>query len=276
MDEEELLREAVRIARDAGALLLELAEVGVEVRHKGEVDLVTRADQASEELILQAVRSRFPGHGILAEESGTAGGREGSRWVWVVDPLDGTTNFAHGLPIWSVSIGILRDGQPRVGVVFDPTRDECFTAVRGRGAHLDGRPIRVSAARALEHALLVTGFPYDVRRSAENNLDHFARFATRSRAVRRLGSAALDLAYVACGRFDGFWELKLHPWDVAAGWLLVEEAGGVVTRFAGEPFDMRADEIVAGPEPLVASMREVLAEGRRERASPGGGAGSLA
>jgi myo-inositol-1(or 4)-monophosphatase len=118
---------------------------------------------------------------------------------------------------------------------------------------------------ALEHALLVTGFPYDVRRSAENNLDHFARFATRAQAVRRLGSAALDLAYVACGRFDGFWELKLHPWDVAAGWLLVEEAGGAVTRFAGGPFDLRADEIVAGPEPLAAAMREVLAQGRRTR-----------
>jgi myo-inositol-1(or 4)-monophosphatase len=276
MEEDDLLREAVRIARDAGTLLLELARTDVEIRHKGEVDLVTRADRASEDLILGAVRSLFPGHGILSEESGTVRGPDGGGWAWVVDPLDGTTNYAHGLPIWSVSIGILRDGEPRVAVVLDPTRNECFTAVRGRGARLDGTSIRVSEARALEHALLVTGFPYDVRRSTDNNLDHFARFATRARAVRRLGSAALDLAYVACGRFDGFWELKLHPWDVAAGWLLVEEAGGVVTRFAGEPFDLRADEIVAGPEALVASMYEVLALGRREPASPGGGAGSRA
>jgi myo-inositol-1(or 4)-monophosphatase len=265
MDETLLLAEAERIAREAGALLLEFAGNPVEIRHKGEVDLVTRADMASEDLILGAIRSRFPDHGILAEESGNAATGEEDGYLWVVDPLDGTTNFAHGLPIWSVSIGVLRRGEPRVAVVLDPGRGECFTAARGAGARLNGELIRASETRDLEQALLVTGFPYDIRESPVNNLDHFERFMTRSRAVRRLGSAAIDMAYVACGRFDGFWELKLHPWDVAAGWLLVEEAGGVVTRFGGEPFQLEADEIVAGPEPLVESIQEVLAIGLRPR-----------
>jgi len=261
MDESALLEEAVGIARAAGGLLLELADGPLEVRLKGDVDLVTRADRASEELIVGAIRSRFPDHGILAEEGGSAAAGPEGGYLWVVDPLDGTTNYAHGLPIWSVSIGILRAGEPRVAVVYDPTRDECFSALRGGGARRGEDPIRVSSTGKLEHALLVTGFPYDIRQSVVNNLDHFERFMKRSRAVRRLGSAALDLAYVACGRFDGFWELKLHPWDVAAGWLLVEEAGGVVTRFGGQRFRLDADEIVAGPAPLVASMQRVLTAG---------------
>jgi myo-inositol-1(or 4)-monophosphatase len=258
MDERQLLEEAVRIARDAGELLKEQRTRPVEVRHKGAVDLVTQADQASEDLILSSIRRRFPDHGILAEESGDAARGERGGYQWVVDPLDGTTNFAHGLPIWSVSIGILRGGEPRCAVVLDPTRDECFTALRGAGARCNGEPIRVSATEDLEQALLVTGFPYDIRTSPENNLDYFERFMKRSRAVRRLGSAAIDLAYVACGRFDGFWELKLAPWDVAAGWLLVEEAGGEVTRFGGEAFELHARDIVAGGGRIAASIREVL------------------
>jgi myo-inositol-1(or 4)-monophosphatase len=180
-----------------------------------------------------------------------------------VDPLDGTTNFAHGLPIWSISLAVLADGRPRVGVVYDPCREECFTARRGAGACLNGAAIRVSGASDLQHALCVTGFPYDVRTHEVNNLDHFENFIRATQAVRRLGSAALDLCYVACGRFDGFWELKLHPWDVAAGGLIVLEAGGVVTDFSGEEFDPFGQEVLAATPALAAPMREVLALGKR-------------
>jgi myo-inositol-1(or 4)-monophosphatase len=263
MERLEILEEATRIARAAGRLLLEFVGESLDVRLKGDVNLVTRADHASEELIVSAIRRGFPTHGILAEEGGRAPAGAAAERLWVVDPLDGTTNFAHGLPLWSVSIGVCDAEGPEIGVVYDPSRDECFTAARGHGARLDGVAIRVSETGDLGRALLVTGFPYDIRTSEIDNLDHFTHFMKRCRAVRRLGSAALDLAYIACGRFDGFWELKLHPWDVAAGVLLVEEAGGRVTRFGGEPFDIHSNEIVAGPEPLLEAMRGVLALGRR-------------
>jgi myo-inositol-1(or 4)-monophosphatase len=258
-----ILSAAEAIAREAGELLLEHGGRSLEVHLKGEVDLVTEADRASERLILKRIRERFPGHGVLAEESGAVGDARGAEYVWVVDPLDGTTNFAAGLPIWSVSLGILRRGERVAGVVHDPSRGECFTALRGEGTRLNGRPLRVSGVSDLGSALLVTGFPYDIRTSSVNNLDHFERMMRRSRAVRRLGSAAIDLAYVACGRFDALWELKLHPWDVAAGALLVEEAGGIVTDFDGAPFDIHGAEIVAGPASVVEEMRPLLAEGRR-------------
>jgi myo-inositol-1(or 4)-monophosphatase len=263
MDDRRILDAAEEIARDAGALLLEFAARGVEVERKGDVDLVTQADRASEARIVAEIRRRFPDHAILAEEGGGTTGRPRGKPLWVVDPLDGTTNFAHGVPLWSVSIGVLREGLPAAGVVFDPSRNECFTAVRGEGARRNGAPIRVSSAMVLADALLVTGFPYDVRTASVDNLDHFARLMKRSRAVRRLGSAAIDLAWTACGRFDGFWELKLHPWDVAAGWLLVTEAGGTVTRFDGSPFHVDSDEIVATPPALAEPLREALSAGRR-------------
>jgi myo-inositol-1(or 4)-monophosphatase len=264
MERRELCREAERIARDAGRLLLGFVGRSLDVRLKGDVDLVTQADRASEDLILAAIRERFPGDDILAEESGaSSGGAAGAR-CWVVDPLDGTTNFAHGLPLWSVSIGVLDpDGAPEVGVVYDPSRDECFTAARGNGAACNGDPISVSSTRRLGEAVLVTGFPYDIRTSEIDNLDHFTRFMKRCRAVRRLGSAAIDLAWVACGRFDGFWELKLHPWDVAAGILLVQEAGGSVSRFDGASFDIHALDLLAAPGALTIEMQEVLRRGRR-------------
>ncbi len=267
MESLELMRAAEGIARDAGALLLEFDGRPLDIRMKGDIDLVTRADAASEALILGALRDRFPEHGILAEESGASGGVSAGR-RWVVDPLDGTTNFAHGIPIWSVSIAVVDEaGVPEAGVVFDPTRGECFSAARGGGAFLDGEAIRISNADDLGSALLVTGFPYDIRTTDVDNLDHFARFMKRCRAVRRLGSAAIDLAWVAAGRFDAFWELKLHPWDVAAGFLLVEEAGGRVVRFDGDACDIWSDEILAGPEALLPAMSEVLRAGRRP-ASP--------
>jgi myo-inositol-1(or 4)-monophosphatase len=263
MNDETLLESAVEMARTAGALLLEHAASGVEVERKGDVDLVTLADRASEAFLVGEIRRLWPGHGILAEEGGGGAAAAADQPLWVVDPLDGTTNFAHGVPIWAVSIGILRGREPVAGVVHDPSRDECFTAVRGGGAFRDGRPIRVSGRSALGDALLVTGFPYDVRTARVDNLDHFTRFMKKARAVRRLGSAALDLAWVASGRFDGFWELKLHPWDVAAGALLVAEAGGVLCRFGGEPFDPFADEIVAASPALAPQMLRVLSEGIR-------------
>ncbi|MFN8177036.1 MAG: inositol monophosphatase family protein [bacterium] len=274
MSDSDLLAAAVDMARRAGDLLLELFARGVEVERKGEVDLVTRADRASEELIVGEIRRRFPDHDVLAEERG--GGSQGEgRPLWIVDPLDGTTNFAHGVPLWSVSIAVQRAGEIVAGVVHDPSRDECFTASFGGGAFRNGERIRVSPATALSDALLVTGFPYDIRTSQVDNLDHFARFMKRARAVRRLGSAALDLSWVACGRFDGFWEPKLHPWDVAAGTLLVREAGGQVTCFDGSRFDVFSDEIVAAPPALMPALREVLALGRRSGdasgAQPAGG-----
>ncbi len=257
------LRDAAEdLAREAGRILLGIAAEGVAVERKGEVDLVTRADRASEAFLVEGIRRRFPGHGILAEEGGGDEGEAGAP-RWIVDPLDGTTNFAHGLPLWSVSIAVMHGGRMLAGVVHDPNRDECFRAARGAGAFLGDRRLRVSGTTTLGDALLVTGFPYDIRTTDVDNLDHFARFMKRCRAVRRLGSAALDLAWVAAGRFDGFWELKLHPWDVAAGALLVEEAGGIVTGFGGEPFDPFGAEVVAANRDLAAAMHPVLAGGAR-------------
>jgi myo-inositol-1(or 4)-monophosphatase len=230
--------------------------------------LVTQADRASEAFILSRLQALFPDHAILSEERGGVNSGGGSTPLWVVDPLDGTTNFAHGLPIWSVSIACLVGGRVLAGVVHDPSRGECFTAARGLGARLNGGEIRIANETRLGDALLVTGFPYDVRNASADNLDHFARFIKTSRGVRRLGSAAIDLAYVACGRFDGFWEMKLNAWDIAAGSLLVEEAGGTLCDFEGGPFDPFGVEVVAANELLAREMVETLRWGERpERAS---------
>ncbi len=269
MDPKTLRTFAESLAREAGELLRGLVGGPLEIREKGAVDLVTRADRESEALIVRRIREEFPGHAVLAEESAPRGGVPASKSgpLWIVDPLDGTTNFAHGLPIWSVSIACLLDGIALAGVVHDPNRNECFSASRGGGAALNGAPIRVGDRRTLRESLLVTGFPYDVQTDAVDNLDHFARFIKETRAVRRLGSAALDLAYVACGRFDGFWELKLQAWDVAAGALLVEEAGGSVGDFDGNAFDPFAREIAAANSTLLGAMIEVLRRGRRPEAA---------
>ncbi len=258
-----MLAIAEDVAREAGRLLLDRVGSPLEIHKKGEADLVTEADRASEALILERLRVAFPNHAILSEESGGAESTQASTPLWVVDPLDGTTNYAHGLPIWSVSIGCLVNRVPVVGVVFDPSRDECFSAIRGGGAHKDGHRIQVSKEESLSEAFLVTGFPYDVRSDSADNLDHFARFIKTSRAVRRLGSAAIDLAYVACGRFDGFWEMKIQVWDMAAGSLLVDEAGGVVRDFAGGPFAPFGREIVAANAALAREMVAVLRQGSR-------------
>jgi myo-inositol-1(or 4)-monophosphatase len=250
---------AVDMARGAGDLLRRgLGRATVE--HKGTLELVTEFDRAAERFIVDRVAAEFPDDGLLAEEGSR---RAGKAWQWYIDPLDGTTNFAHGLPHFAVSIAAAQDGDLAFGVVYDPMRDEMFRAVRGGGASLNDRPLMVSPARDLSRSLLVTGFPYDLRENPDNNLDLFAHLARRSLAVRRFGSAALDLAYVAAGRFDGYWELRLAPWDVAAGIVLVREAGGTVSRIDGGPDPLLPPpSILASNVPLHPQLLEALQAGR--------------
>jgi myo-inositol-1(or 4)-monophosphatase len=256
-DPEDWLAEAARIAREAGDLLLEALGGERSIELKGEIDLVTEMDRRSERLITGRLQERFPGTRILAEE-GTATGGDGDAGLWIVDPLDGTTNYAHGFPVFCVSMALERAGCLELGVVHDPTRGETFSARRGDGARLNDRPLGVSRRGPLGEALLATGFPYDIRTSPRNNLRAFGAMARRARGVRRAGSAALDLAYVAAGRLDGYWEEKISPWDVAAGVLLVLEAGGTVTDYAGRPADIRSRQILASNGRIHAEMSEVL------------------
>jgi len=237
------LRAAVRACRAAGRL--QMASLGKlqKVEHKGEIDLVTAVDRQSEDRIVGILTRAFPGHGILAEESPPTSGKSGH--LWVVDPLDGTTNYSRGFPVFCVSIALTLGGRALAAAVFNPVLDELFTARLGGGAFMNGRRMRVSRQGRLDESFLATGFPYDIRRSPKNNLDHFAIFATRCLAIRRAGAAALDLAYVAAGRFDGYWELKLKPWDLAAGALLVREAGGRATTPGGKPWRLKQGDIVA-------------------------------
>jgi myo-inositol-1(or 4)-monophosphatase len=242
---------AAAIAREAGALLRDYFARGVETEYKGDVDLVTVADRTAEKLIRTRLGEAFPEHGIYGEE----GTRErlGSDFRWYVDPLDGTTNFAHGFPQFCVSMGLehrsagLRpeaDGTLTAAIIYDPMRDELFTAERGRGTRLNGKTVTVSRIAALAESLLATGFPSQ-KRHASPNIHFYQEFTLRSHGVRRAGSAALDLAYVACGRLECFWEFNLNPWDTAAGILLVEEAGGRVTDFAGGHFHLDSREILS-------------------------------
>jgi len=226
------------------------------VSFKGEIDLVTKFDRDAQKQIVSALSREFPDHGILSEED--INRKPASNIRWIVDPLDGTTNFAHGLPIWAISIGLEVNDEVVLGVVYDPNRDETFSALRNSGARLNGRKIRVSSARKLDRCLLVTGFPYDIRRSERNNLRQFGEFAVRARAVRRLGSAALDLCYTACGRFDGYWEMKLSPWDQAAGSLILKESGGKITDFRGRPFNIYGDEVLGTNGLIHRQMMDVL------------------
>jgi myo-inositol-1(or 4)-monophosphatase len=243
--------QAAQIAREAGARLRGFFAQGVEMEYKGDVDLVTVADRTVEKLIRARLGEAFPEHGVYGEE-GTRERMEGE-FRWYVDPLDGTTNFAHGFPQFCVSLGLEQrpahlqpdqDGTLVAAVIYDPLRDELFVAERGRGAQLNGKPLRVSRTPELAEALVATGFP-SRKRHASPNIHFYQEFTLRSHGVRRAGSAALDLAYVAAGRMDAFWEFKLNPWDTAAGILLVEEAGGQVTDFAGQPFRLDSREILA-------------------------------
>jgi myo-inositol-1(or 4)-monophosphatase len=254
----EVLALAESLARAAGALQRDRYETGVSIGTKSApIDLVTEVDHACEALIVGTLGRERPDDAVVAEEGGGRD-RERAVWRWIVDPLDGTTNFAHGYPRFCVSIGVEHHGARSVGVVYDPLLDELYTATRGGGAFLNGRRLRVSAEDDLGRSLVATGFAYDVRQSPEDNLDHFAAFVKRARAVRRDGSAALDLCYVAAGRFDGFWELKLHPWDVAAGFLLVEEAGGRVSDRAGGPAPRSGRDSVASNGRIHAAMLALL------------------
>lgn len=262
------LATATEIVLRAGEIQLAGQASGFRVDKKGTIDLVTEIDLECERMCRAVLAERFPDHDILAEElGGSAAGRPPSRYRWVFDPLDGTTNYAHGLPIYCASLALEIDGQRAVGAIYDPTRKELFTAERGEGAYLNGRQLAVSQTATLLDALLVTGFPYDVHKKNGGELvDLFGAFLGRARAVRRLGSAALDLCYVAAGRFEAFWEQHLYPWDVAAGALVVEEAGGRVTGMDGTPFDPAAAHLVASNGSVHDEMLAVIREFRIERA----------
>ena len=252
-----MLNFAIETARDAGQILLE--RFGrTTVMKKGDIDLVTEADLASEAMIIERIKSHFPKHSILAEEAGEAviiGGD--NTWKWIIDPLDGTTNYAHGYPCFAVNLALEHEGEIVIGVTFDPTRDELFAAEKGKGATLNGKPIRVSSSADLGESLICTGFPYDFKRR-EDFARHLTQFLLNSRGVRRDGSAAIDLAYVACGRFDGFWEEGLKPWDLAAGKLLIEEAGGWVTNYDGSAFSIYKPPICASNGKIHGQMLAVL------------------
>ena len=230
------------IAREAGALLMGYFHRRVKVEYKGDVDLVTEADRASEALITKRIRERWPAHNIMGEEGTRT--EQGSEYRWYVDPLDGTTNFAHGYPVFCVSLGLEHKDERVAAVIFDPTRDEMFTAEKGGGAFLNGQPIRVSTVGNLAECLVATGFPSH-KRHKNPNIFFYHPITLKTHGVRRAGSAALDLCDVACGRFDGFWEFNLNPWDTAAGVLIVQEAGGRVTRFDGQPFHIDSRETLA-------------------------------
>jgi myo-inositol-1(or 4)-monophosphatase len=254
------LETALAIAREAGAVLAAMFDRRVAFELKGEYDLVTEADRASERLIVERLRSEYPSHSVVAEEG--SGYDSGSEFRWYVDPLDGTTNFAHGFPVYNVTLALEQKGELIAGVIFDPSRQEMFAAERGGGAYLNGARIRVSTAGRLAEALVATGFPS--RKRHENiNIHFYYQLAMMTHGVRRAGSAALDLAYVACGRLDAFWEFGLNPWDMAAGLLLVREAGGEASDMRGRPVDLRGPHVLADNaflhQPLLSVFADVFA-----------------
>ena len=247
------------VAKAAGGFLKENLEGDLNrVDYKGEIDLVTEVDRLAEEMITSALSSKFPHIAILAEEGGESGLFSGMRWI--IDPLDGTTSYSHKLPHFCVSIALELDGEVQLGVVFNPCLNECFSAVKGQGAFLNGKRITVSTTQTLNRSLLATGFPYDRATSDKNNVDHFNAFILKIQGIRRMGSAALDLCYTAAGRFDGFWELKLSPWDCAAGSLILREAGGAITDFSGGAFSIYDKEILASNGLIHSQMIELLKE----------------
>lgn len=251
------LNELVDLARGAGEILRAGMSRERQVFHKGVIDIVTDTDHRSEEYLIGEIQRRYPGHSIITEESGALPGQACCQWY--TDPLDGTVNFAHGVPIFCVSIGYAEDGLQQLGVVYNPMTEELFTAQAGQGAWLNGQPLQVSKAATLDQSLLVTGFPYDIRTNPANNLDLYNRFCMLTQGVRRLGSAALDLCWVAAGRFDGFWEIRLSSWDLAAGGLVAAEAGALVTKINGDPHYLVPQcSILAAPPALHAQMLDVI------------------
>lgn len=250
------LEVAIACAREAGEIIAAAMDRPKNISYKGEVDLVTETDHKSEAAILTLLRREFPDHGFIAEEGGFSGPSVSAEYQWHVDPLDGTTNFAHGYPVFAVSLGLLQRGEPLIAAIYNPVAREMFTAVRGGGAFRNGNPIRVSAIDKLAHSLLATGFPSH-KRVQNPNIHYYWEFTLRSHGVRRAGAAALDLCSVACGQFEGFWEFGLKSWDTAAGILLVREAGGKVTNFFGEPYRPGDFECVASNGQIHAEMQQV-------------------
>jgi myo-inositol-1(or 4)-monophosphatase len=276
MHDRPVLDQAIAIAHEAGRIVARdfprsaLDHVGF----KGAVNPVTETDTATEELILDRLRAAFPGWRVLAEEAGGDEWRDPGLPIWLVDPLDGTNNFAHGFPHVGISLALVEGQQPVLGVIHDPLRQETFAATAGGGAYLDGEPVHVTEVEQLADAFLATGFPYDRRTAPDNNVHRVDHFLRRSQGVRRAGAAVLDLAYVACGRLDGFWEIRLNPWDVAAGILIVREAGGRVTDFAGESDCLSGQRILASNGHIHQQMLQVIHQGaeapRPHPLSPGG------
>ena len=262
----EFLSAAIEAAKEAGAAIRAEFERPKKISYKGEVDLVTESDKHSEAIIVSRLRAGFPGHAIVAEE-GSRGAAAGAKYCWHVDPLDGTTNFAHSYPCFAVSIGLLEDGMPIAGVVLNPIANELFTAVRGEGAHLNGNRISVSPVEKLATSLVATGFPTH-QRANNRNIYYYWEFTMRSHGVRRDGSAALDLCSVACGRFEGFWEFGLNSWDTAAGTLIVQEAGGTVTDLEGAPYQPGGRSILATNGRVHSEMRDVAASIADRAATP--------
>jgi myo-inositol-1(or 4)-monophosphatase len=255
------LTSATDIALRAGELLREMAKDRHQVTLKGDIDLVTEVDVKSEALIVQEIRRRYPDHGILAEESGAD--REDAEYLWIVDPLDGTTNYAHGFPIYAVSIGLERRGEVIAGVVYDPNLDELFTAEKGSGAFLNGEPIHVSPVDQLDKSLLATGFPYYYREEPEKILRLFTEFSLCSQGIRRAGAAAIDFVALACGRFDGYWEYGIKPWDMAAGSLIASEAGARLSNIEGGDFDIRVPQVLASNGLIHEQMMEIIRKAMR-------------
>jgi len=256
-----MLNVAIEAAKQAGKFLKQNLGKVRDIRQKSgqERNLVTEIDKRSEQMIIETIRKHYPNHDILAEESGSTQGKS-SEYKWVIDPLDGTTNFTHGLPVYCVSIGLELKGEIIAGVIYDPNFDELFTAEKGKGAFLNNKRIKASETKSLNNSLLVTGFPYNITENPDNAVEHFINFLMSAQAVRRMGSAAIDLAYVACGRFDGFWEVALHPWDMAAGSLLVTEAGGKMTGFSGEEFSIYKQQMISSNGSIHREMLEILSK----------------
>lgn len=252
------LTDLEELARGAGQILRAGYGKKMQVDYKDVINPVTEVDRRSEAFLLAGIRNKFPGHHIVAEESGVITGEAQFKGQnWYIDPLDGTVNYAHGMPVFSVSVAYAENGAVQLGVVYDPMMDECFSAERGRGVWCNGQALRASVTPDLDHSLLVTGFPYDIRTTPHHNLDNYARLAMLTQGVRRIGSAAIDLCYVAAGRFDGYWELQLSPWDVAAGGLIAQEAGAIVTHCDGSAdyIGPPASILAANPQIYPAMLR---------------------
>ena len=252
-----MIQDVINIAKEAGEIVRDGFGKKLKIEYKSnETNLVTEIDKASEKLITDFIKKTYPKHDILAEESGEM--KSGSEYLWVVDPLDGTTNFAHGLPIFSVSIGLQKNGKTLLGVVYDVMQDITYFAEEGNGAYANSERLKVSLNDKINHSVLVTGFPYNISENPEKTLEIFSALTRKARAIRRLGSAAIDMCYVAKGVFDAFWEVYLHPWDICAGILIVEEAGGIITDFHGKKIDIYAKRILASNEKMHPHLMDII------------------